>query len=154
VDVAQAAKLYAVGCVERIWENLRRRAGYQVQYFAPLNPSDDSRRTCAAIRGAIPGAVLRRVVAATYLQLWWPRFDRPVYVHRKPVWDGENYVNADPGEILPTWAKALDPTHQLRPRDPGLDRGTATLACAVRSRQNRDSPCGTLFGNCRTGALT
>ena len=48
------------------------------------------------------------MVAATYLQLWWPSFDRPVYVHRHPVWDGESYVDADTGEVLPTWAEALD----------------------------------------------
>ncbi len=95
--------------MDRFWQNLRRAAGYKVQYFAAVEPQ---RRLAphlhAAIRGAIPRATIRQVVAATYLQLWWPSFDRPVYVHRTPVWDGEGYVDADTGEVLPTWDQALD----------------------------------------------
>jgi hypothetical protein len=47
-------------------------------------------------------------VAATYVQLWWPSFDQPIYVHRQPVWDGSDYIDADTGEVLPTWQQALD----------------------------------------------
>ncbi len=107
--------LHFARLVDRFWQNLRRAAGYKVQYFGAVEPQ---RRLVphlhAAIRGAIPRATIRQVVAATYLQLWWPSFDRPVYVHRTPVWDGEGYVDADTGEVLPTWAEALD---QLE-RDP------------------------------------
>lgn len=95
--------------VDRFWQNLRRAAGYKVQYFGAVEPQ---RRLVphlhAAIRGAIPRATIRQVVAATYLQLWWPSFDWPVYVHRIPVWDGEGYVDGDTGEVLPTWDQALD----------------------------------------------
>jgi len=101
--------LHFARLVDRFWQNLRRTAGYKVQYFGAVEPQ---RRLVphlhAAIRGAIPRATIRQVVAATYLQLWWPSFDRPVYVHRVPVWDGEDYVDADTGEVLPTWAQALD----------------------------------------------
>ena len=101
--------LHFARLVERFWQNLRRAAGYKVQYFGAVEPQ---RRLAphlhAAIRGVIPRATIRQVVAATYLQLWWPSFDRPVYLHRTPVWDGEGYVNADTGEVLPTWAEALD----------------------------------------------
>ena len=101
--------LHFARLVDRFWQNLRRAAGYRVQYFAAVEPQ---RRLVphlhAAVRGAIPRATIRQVVAATYLQLWWPSFDRPVYVHRTPVWDGESYVDADTGEVLPTWAEALD----------------------------------------------
>ena len=107
--------LHFARLVDRFWQNLRRAAGYKVQYFAAVEPQ---RRLVphlhAAIRGAIPRQTIRQVVAATYLQLWWPSFDRPVYVHRTPVWDGESYVDADTGQVLPTWAEALD---QLE-RDP------------------------------------
>jgi hypothetical protein len=40
-----------------------------------------------AVRGAIPRAILRRVVQASYFHLSWPRFDQAVYVGRLPVWD-------------------------------------------------------------------
>ena len=62
----------------------------------------------AAIRGAISREVLRPVVKATYGQLWWPPFDQAVYVDRLPVWTGEDYVDADTGEVLSTWDQALD----------------------------------------------
>ena len=31
----------------------------------------------------------KAVVEATYYQMWWPAFDRPVYVDRHPVWTGQ-----------------------------------------------------------------
>jgi hypothetical protein len=62
----------------------------------------------AAVRGSIPRAVLRQVIRATYEQVWWPSFDRAVYVHRVPVWSGDGYCDPDTGAMLPTWAEALD----------------------------------------------
>ena len=95
----------------RLWANLRRCAGYNVQYFSAI---EAQRRLAphlhAAARGAIPRAILRQVVEATYYTLWWPPFDQPVYVDRLPVWTGPEHGYADPdtGEILPTWDQALD----------------------------------------------
>ncbi len=97
--------LHFARLVDRFWQNLRRAAGYKVQYFAAVEPQ---RRLVPHLHAAIPRATIRQVVAATYLQLWWPSFDRPVYVHRQPVWDGTGYVDADTGEVLPTWQDALD----------------------------------------------
>ena len=101
--------LHFARLVDRFWQNLRRCAGYRVQYFAAVEPQ---RRLVphlhAALRGAIPRQLLRQVVRATYLQLWWPPHDRPVYVRRVPVWDGHDYVDADTGEVLPTWQRALE----------------------------------------------
>ena len=95
--------------VDRFWQNLRRCAGYKVQYFATIEPQ---RRLAphlhAAIRGAIPRGLLRQVIAASYVQVWWPAHDEPVYVRRLPVWDGYNYVDPDTGVILPTWDQAVD----------------------------------------------
>jgi hypothetical protein len=62
----------------------------------------------AAIRGAIPRALLRQVRAATYHQLWWPPHDHPVYVDRLPVWTERGYTDPATGAVLPTWAEALD----------------------------------------------
>ena len=110
--------------VDRLWQNLRRCAGYRVQYFAAI---EAQRRLAphlhAAIRGVISREVLRPVVAGTYVQLWWPPFDHPIYVDRLPIWTGEDYVDGDTGEVLPTWEQALDrldadpdarPAHVLR----------------------------------------
>jgi hypothetical protein len=95
--------------VDRFWQNLRRCAGYRVQYFATVEPQ---RRLAphlhAAIRGAIPRRLLLHVVAASYVQVWWPAFDQPVYTDRLPVWDGGDYCDPDTGENLPTWGQALD----------------------------------------------
>jgi Replication initiator protein, pSAM2 len=95
--------------VDRFWQNLRRCAGYKVQYFAALEPQARlAPHLHAAMRGVIPRAVLKKVIEATYLQVWWPPHDRPVYVHRQPVWTGEGYCDPDTGAMLPTWAEALD----------------------------------------------
>ena len=79
--------------VDRFWQNLRRCAGYKVQYFAALEPQARlAPHLHAAIRGVIPRAVLRKVIEATYVQVWWPPDDRPVYAHRQPVWTGEGVL--------------------------------------------------------------
>src|SRR5690606_16941545 len=97
--------------VDRFWQNLRRCAGYQVQYFAAVEPQ---RRLAphlhAAVRGTVPRQVVRQVRAATYHQLWWPPHETPTYEgQRLPVWtDHAGYVDPDTGEALPTWDEALD----------------------------------------------
>lgn len=96
--------------VDRTWQNVRRAIGFKVQYFAAVEPQ---RRLAphlhAAVRGAIPRQVIRRVIEATYHQVWWPPFDEPVYVDRLPAWtDDLGYVDPDTGLALRTWAEALD----------------------------------------------
>src|SRR5690606_22104328 len=107
LDAMHFAKL-----VDRFWQNLRRTVGYHVQYFATVEPQ---RRLAphlhAAIRGAIPRALLRQVVAATYHQLWWPPHDEPIYTgDHLPLWDEPTGGYCDPtsGVPLPTWDEALD----------------------------------------------
>jgi hypothetical protein len=111
--------------VDRVWQNVRRAAGFQVQYFACV---ESQRRLAphlhAAIRGAIPRDVLRQVAKASYHQVWWPQHGEPTYVDRVPVWsDSTGYVDPDTGDVLPTWSQALDameldedarPAHVLR----------------------------------------
>jgi len=98
--------------VDRFWQNLRRCAGYKVQYFATV---EAQRRLAphlhAAVRGVIPRQVVKQVAAATYHQLWWPACDRPVSVGEAlPVWDepAGRYVDPATGVLLPTWDEALD----------------------------------------------
>ena len=58
---------------DRLMQNLRRFLGYDVQYFAAVEPQ---RRLAPhihiAMRGTVSRAELRRVLAATYHQVWWP----------------------------------------------------------------------------------
>ncbi len=97
--------------VDRFIQNLRRFVGFDVQYFAAVEPQ----RCLAphihlAIRGTVSRAELRQVAAATYHQVWWPSCDEPVYDgDAAPIWDAEHgaYVDAD-GNPLPSWDEALD----------------------------------------------
>jgi hypothetical protein len=97
--------------VDRFFQNLRRCAGYRVQYFATV---EAQRRLAphlhAAMRGTIPRRVVREVRAATYHQIWWPAHDTPVYVDRLPQWSNQigGYLDPDTGAVLATWDQALD----------------------------------------------
>ena len=113
-DYDQAARdaLTFAALFDRFIQNLRRYLGQDVQYFAAVEPQ---RRLAPhvhiAIRGTIARSELRRVLAATYHQVWWP--DKPVKYRngdQLPVWDDQagRYVNPATGEILPTWDEALD----------------------------------------------
>jgi hypothetical protein len=112
-DYRQAAieAMFFSRMFDRWMQNLRRCAGFIVQYFGAIEPQ---RRLAPhihlAIRGAIPREVIRAVTRATYLQLWWPSFDEPVYIDALPRWDHDASVYRDPenGTRLPTWAEALD----------------------------------------------
>jgi hypothetical protein len=107
LDALHFAKL-----IDRLMQNLRRCAGFKVQYFAAIEPQ---RRLAphlhAAIRGVLPRATIRQVVAATYHQVWWPSFSKVVYDNGQlPAWDEihNGYVDVATGEVLPTWQQALD----------------------------------------------
>jgi hypothetical protein len=111
--------------IDRVWQNLRRATGYQVQYFACV---EAQRRLAphlhAAIRGAIPRETLRTVARATYHQVWWPAHREPTYDQNLPLWtDDHGYVDPVTHHPLPTWDEALDsldadddarPEHVLR----------------------------------------
>src|SRR5271166_3752620 len=85
-DYQRAARdaLHFAALFDRFMQNLRRFCGYDVQYFAAVEPQ---RRLAPhvhlAIRGTVSRAGLRQVIAATYL-------------------------DPDTGEVLPTWDEALD----------------------------------------------
>lgn len=124
-DYRRAARdaLHFGKLLDRFHQNLRRVAGYDVQYFAAVEPQ---RRAAPhahyAIRGTLPRAVVKQVVAATYVNVWWPHTDSVVYDgDRLPIWcpasgtgddpdtdEQGGYVDPDTGQPLPTWAEALD----------------------------------------------
>jgi hypothetical protein len=113
-DYTRAARdaLHFAALTDRFIQNLRRVLGYDAQYFGAIEPQ---RRLAPhlhlAIRGAIPRAVVRQVIAATYHQVWWPSTDVVRFEDENlPVWDEDlgTYLDPATGEVLPTWDQALD----------------------------------------------
>ncbi|MBB2914809.1 hypothetical protein FHS43_006121 [Streptosporangium becharense] len=141
-DYRRAARdaLHFAKLVDRFVQNLRRVAGYDVQYFATVEPQKRlAPHLHMAVRGTLPRAEIKAIAAATYHQVWWPAVDEvkfegehlPVWAPRADLPDGTAYPDGqdgdylDPatGEILPTWDQALDhldadadaePLHVLR----------------------------------------
>ena len=76
-DRAARDALTFAALFDRFIQNLRRYLGYDVQYFAAVEPQ---RRLAPhihlAMRGTVSRAELRRVLAATYHQVWWPERER------------------------------------------------------------------------------
>jgi hypothetical protein len=113
-DYQRAARdaLHFAALFDRLIQNLRRYLGYDLQYFAAVEPQKRlAPHVHLAIRGTIPRADLRQVIAATYHQVWWPdtsavRFDGG----NLPVWHEPSgrYLDPGTGEYLPTWGEALD----------------------------------------------
>jgi hypothetical protein len=113
-DYQRAARdaIHFAALFDRLIQNLRRYLGYEVQYFAAVEPQKRlAPHVHVAFRGAISRADLRRVIAATYHQVWWPstdvvRFDRDLL----PEWHEASgrYVDPGTGDFLPTWDQALD----------------------------------------------
>ncbi len=109
--------------IDRLMQNMRRVAGFQVQYFGAVEPQ---RRLAMhfhmAMRGTMPRAEIKQIVAATYHQVWWPSTDRVVYEYSDtPIWSEAmgRYVDPATGCALPTWDEALDsvgdqPMHVVR----------------------------------------
>ena len=113
-DYRRAARdaLHFAALFDRLVQNLRRFLGYDLQYFASIEPQKRlAPHVHIAMRGTVSRTELRQVIAATYHQVWWPsteevRFDGD----RLPVWHeaSGNYLDADTGEMLPAWDDALD----------------------------------------------
>jgi hypothetical protein len=111
-DQAARDALAFAALFDRFIQNLRRYLGYDLQYFAAIEPQKRlAPHVHIALRGTVARAEIRRVLAATYHQVWWPststvRFDGD----ELPVWDEHtgNYLDPATGEVLPTWDQALD----------------------------------------------
>ncbi|GAA4807885.1 hypothetical protein GCM10023200_51930 [Actinomycetospora chlora] len=99
---------------DRFVQNLRRAVGWNVQYFAAVEPQRrGAPHLHVAVRGTIPRRLIKQVVAATYHQVWWPNHDQPLYTEdHPPVWDETRdpacYVDPASGQPLRTWEQALD----------------------------------------------
>ena len=115
-DYTRAARdaLHFAALFDRFIQNLRRYTGYDLQYFAAIEPQ---RRLAPhvhlAIRGTISRAELREVIAATYHQVWWPT-------------QAVKYDGGPPA--------GLGRAHRHLPR-PGHRRGAADLGPGPRRHQ-------------------
>jgi hypothetical protein len=125
---------------DRFIQNLRRYLGYDVQYFAAVEPQ---RRLAPhvhlAIRGTVSRAELRRVLAATYHQVWWPdasevKFDGD----QLPVWDEDtrNYVTRPLGKCCRPGIRRSMPSARRTSRGtwPGSASGSTPRACSPGPR--------------------
>ncbi|GGM99636.1 hypothetical protein GCM10011609_42470 [Lentzea pudingi] len=117
-DYRRAARdaVHFASLVDRWWQNLRRVVGWEVQYFATVEPQKRAApHLHAALRGSIPHEVIRLVTAATYHQVWWPNHDERVYVDRLPAWDfdAKAFIDPDTRRALTTWedAEVEEPAH-------------------------------------------
>src|SRR6185437_12747076 len=113
-DYLRAARdaLHFAALFDRFIQNLRRFLGYDVQYFAAVEPQKRlAPHIHLAIRGTVSRAELRHVLAATYHQVWWPPVDQITHDDgHLPVWHEASgrYLDPATGEFLPTWDEALD----------------------------------------------
>lgn len=121
-DTIHLARLF-----DRWMQNLRRAVGWNVQYFATVEPQKrGAPHLHIAIRGSIPSKLLYQVTAATFRNIWWPHFDTPVYSDTNmPVWDYAAGTFVDPRTRKPLtyWDDALavmdtvddlEPAHTLK----------------------------------------
>jgi len=113
-DYRRAARdaVHFASLVDRWWQNLRRVVGWDVQYFATVEPQKRAApHLHAALRGSIPHEVIRQVTAATYHQVWWPQHDQPIYGGAAlPVWDANRatFIDPDTRQPLRRWDEALE----------------------------------------------
>ncbi|ALG05843.1 replication initiator [Kibdelosporangium phytohabitans] len=124
-DYRRAARdaVHFSSLVDRWWQNLRRVVGWDVQYFATVEPQKRAApHLHAAIRGSIPHELLKLVTAATYHQVWWPNHDERVYQDGEPlpVWDTQTKTFVDSATRIPltAWDDAVsavdEPAHVAR----------------------------------------
>jgi hypothetical protein len=111
-DRAARDALHFAALFDRFIQNLRRYLGSDVQYFAAVEPQKRlAPHVHIAMRGTVARTEIRRVLAATYHQVWWPGTSAVKYDgDQLPVWDEHTRSYLDPasGEVLPTWDQALD----------------------------------------------
>ena len=143
-DRAARDALTFAALFDRFIQNLRRYLGYDVQYFAAIEPQ---RRLAPhvhiAIRGTVARAELRRVLAATYHQVWWPDAG-PSNTTATSCRSGTRAPAATstrpPGKSCPPGTRPSTPsaTRTSRGTWPGSGTGSTPRACSP----DRRTPAG------------
>jgi hypothetical protein len=117
-DYRRAARdaVHFAALVDRWWQNLRRVVGWNVQYFATVEPQKRAApHLHTALRGSIPHEVIRQVTAATYHQVWWPPHDHLMYTGaRVPVWEPtlKSFIDPETRQPLTPWEQAIEQVTQ------------------------------------------
>ena len=141
-DYDQAARdaLSFAALFDRFVQNLRRYLGYDVQYFAAVEPQKRlAPHVHIAMRGTVARAEIRRVLAATYHQVWWPNATEVKYDgDQLPVWDDDlgGYLDLATGEVLPTGTRPSTRSARRISRGtwPGSGSGSTPRACSLDPR--------------------
>lgn len=100
--------------VDRWIQNLRRAVGWEVQYFATVEPQKrGAPHLHILFRGTVSRELLKQVTAATYHQVWWPYFNPEDKLYgggNQPEWDHKKATFVDPrtGKSLGYWDDVLD----------------------------------------------
>ena len=119
-DYQRAARdaLHFAALFDRLIQNLRRLVGYDLQYFAAVEPQ---RRLAphvhVAIRGTVSRAELRQVLAATYHQVWWPPTDQIKHDDAHlPVWHEASgrYLDPETGDFCRLGTRRSTPSARRR----------------------------------------
>ncbi|MFI6870861.1 replication initiator [Nocardia sp. NPDC050406] len=111
-DYARAARdtIHFAALFDRWVKNMRRVIGYDMQYFAVVEPQKrGAPHLHVLVRGAISRELVKLVTEATYHQAWMPHFDHAVYTDdNMPVWDGVTFVDPRTRRPLHSFDDALD----------------------------------------------
>ncbi|WP_063057655.1 replication initiator [Nocardia sienata] len=115
-DYQRAARdiVHFSALIDRWIQNLRRAVGWNIQYFATVEPQKrGAPHLHILIRGTVSRDIIRQVTAATYHQVWWPPHDRGSEVYPGdvlPVWDPSKltFVDPDTGAALLGFDDAQD----------------------------------------------
>lgn len=130
-DYSRAARdiVHFSALVDRWIQNLRRAVGWNIQYFATVEPQKRGvPHLHILIRGTVSREIIRLVTAATYHQVWWPPHERDSELYPGdylPVWDPAKMTFTDPdtGSVLLGFEDVqdlladvddLDPAHVVR----------------------------------------
>ena len=141
-DYRRAARdaIHFAALVDRFIQNLRRFLGYDVQYFAAIEPQ---RRLAPhahiALRGTVSRTDLRQVLGATYHQVWWPSTDVIRFAaDQLPVWHeaSGNYLDPATGKCCPpgTRPSTLSARTTRRCTWPGSGLSSTPRACSPGPR--------------------
>ncbi|WP_433627082.1 replication initiator [Nocardia sp. CA-120079] len=113
--------------VDRWIQNLRRVIGWDIQYFAAVEPQRrGAPHIHIALRGTVPRRIIKQVTKATYRHIWWPKPTTMLYSPnrgRLPLWDRDRRTFVDPHTHTPLqpWDEAIaaiddddEPAHVAR----------------------------------------
>jgi hypothetical protein len=136
-DYGRAARdaLAFAALFDRFIQNLRRYLGYDVQYFAAVEPQTRlAPRAHIAMRGTVARAEIGRVLAAAYHQVWWPSTNEVKYGGDElPVWDEHtgNYLDLATGRSCRPGTRPSTPSARTMSRSPwpGSGTGSTPRAC-------------------------